>query len=184
MVINFDYDEMCAWTDYHSVVTLQLRELIDDGFFDLEDETWDFPKYSEEQHKNLCKKIVMHYYGREICVMPPSVWKMEFLRFMWEIMPKYIPLYKLLAEQPSLFGADSDYYKGRNIYSDFPQTQLNGQNGDYASSGNDTEYEKLHSMNIMDVAKKIRDYNDVDKMIIDEMEGLFSCLFTVNINGY
>ena len=109
---------------------------------------------------------------------------MEFLRTMYEIMPKYIPLYKILDESPQLLGAESDYYKARNIYSDFPQTQLNGQNGDYASSGNDTEYERIRQLNIMDIAERIKGYDDVDKLIINEIEGLFSCLFTVSINGY
>ena len=56
----FDYDGMEFRDDYHDVVTLQLRELIENGWFNLEDESWDFPKYNDEQHKLLCKKIVMH----------------------------------------------------------------------------------------------------------------------------
>ena len=180
----FDYDDMEFRDDYHDVVTLQLRELIENGWFNLEDKSWDFPKYSDEQHKLLCEKITMHYYTREISITPPAAWKMEFLRTMYEIMPKYIPLYKILDESPQLLGAESDYYKARNIYSDFPQTQLNGKNGDYASSGNDTEYERIRQLNIMDIAERIKGYDDVDKLIINEIEGLFSCLFTVNINGY
>ena len=103
---------------------------------------------------------------------------------MNEIMPKYMYLYKVLDESPSLLSADSEYYKSRNIYSDFPQTQLNGENGDYASSGNDLQFERIKQMNIMDLVERLKNYRDVDLMIIDEIEPLFSCLFTINVNAF
>ena len=93
-------------------------------------------------------------------------------------------MYKYLDEYPELLGATSEYYKSRNIYSDFPQTQLNGTNGDYASSGNDMEFERLRQMDILDLAERLRSYDDVDVLIIEEIEPLFSCLLTVNVNAY
>jgi len=103
---------------------------------------------------------------------------------MNEIMPKYMPLYEALDKYPNLFNSDSEYYKARNIYSEFPQTRLNGTNGDYASTGNDTEYERIHQMNTLDLFERLRAYKDVDAMIIEEIETLFSPFFSVSFNGF
>lgn len=172
--------------DYHAIVTVQLCELAEGGFFDLTREDWDFgPKYSAEQHANLCKKITDHYWYREIALVPPGIWKREFLRKLNEIMPKYMALYQLLDEGYNL-GSESEYYKSRNIFSDFPQTSLQGNSQDYASTGNDVEYERIKQLSPIDLYNKIKDYKyqDIDLMIINEIEPLFSCLLTVNINGY
>lgn len=184
-VVDYDFDESCDKPDYHAVNTIQLCELINADFFDLTREDWDFgPKYNKEQHAKLCDKITKHFYYREIALTPPGIWKHEFLRTMNEIMPKYIPLYKMLAEEPTLFNADSEYYKSRNIYSNFPQTQLNGTNGDYASTGTDMEFERIKQGNIIDLMEKLKTYRDVDLMVIDEIEPLFSCLYTINVNAF
>lgn len=182
-VDDFDPD----WTsvpDYHSVVTIQLCELANAGFFDLTREDWDFgPKFSPEQHKQLCEKITAHYWYREIALVPPGLWKHEFLRKLNEIMPKYMILYKN-ADDGVQMGTESEYYKSRNIFSDFPQTSLAGDNQDYASTGNDVEYERIKQLDPVELANRLVSYNDVDLMIINELESMFSCLFTVNVNGY
>ena len=125
-----------------------------------------------------------HYWFREISLVPPGVWMHEFVRRMREIMPKYIPMYKLMAESPELYGGSSEWYKGRDVFSDFPQTQLSGENQDYASSGNDREFQRIRQGDVIDTAKRLTDYNDVDLMIVDDMSPLFSCLFTVNTNSF
>lgn len=171
--------------DFHSVFSVQICELAYYGWFDLTKAAWKFgPKYSDAQHKQLCKKITDHFWYREICIMPPGLWQHEFLRTMNEIMPKYMPLYEALDKYPNLFNSDSEYYKARNIYSEFPQTRLNGTNGDYASTGNDTEYERIHQMNTLDLFERLRAYKDVDAMIIEEIETLFSPFFSVSMNGF
>lgn len=170
--------------DFHATFSIQLCELAYYGFFDLSREDWDFDKYDQEQHERLCKKIAARYWFREIALTPPGIWKHEFIRKMNEIMPKYIPLYRALDQDPTLFATNSEYYKARNIYSEFPQTQLNGTNGDYASTGNDTEYERLHQMNTLDLNERLQEYEDVDAQILDAIEVLFSPLITVSINGY
>lgn len=170
--------------DYHSVVSIQLCELIDAGFCDAKFTGWEWPKYSDEQDAQLRTKISSHYWYREIALVPPGMWKREFIRKMNEIMPKYIGLYRLTVESPELFGGHSEWYKGRNIYSDFPQTQLSGDNGDYASSGNDREFQRIQQDNIIETAKRLDGYNDVDLMIVNDMGSLFSCMFTVNTNSF
>lgn len=179
------YEHGSQWDEYHDVNTITIAELSEDGWFDLSNkEQWGFPQYSDEQHSKLCEKITAHFWLREISLVPPQVWKHEFLRKMNEIMPKYIPLYKIIAENPDGFAASSDYYKSRNIYSDFPQTQLSGANSDYASSGNDMEYERMRLGSVLDIAERLKSYQDIDLMIINEIEPLFSCMFTLNINAF
>lgn len=184
-VEHFDEDwSVSHRPDYHAIVTIQLCELIDGGFFDLSRSDWDFgPKYSPEQHTQLCRKITDHYYYREIALVPPGHWKREFLRTMNEIMPKYMPLYETI-DKGTQIGSESEYYKARNIFSDFPQTALAGDNQDYASTGNDTEYERIKYLDPIELEKRLREYNDVDRAIIDEIEPLFSCLLALNVNGY
>jgi hypothetical protein len=81
-------------------------------------------------------------------------------------------------------GTEGEYYKSRNVFSDFPQTSLVGDSQDYASTGNDVEYERIKQMDPLELEDRIKNYNDVDLAIINEIEPLFSCLFTVNINGF
>lgn len=170
--------------DFRGQYSVMLGQLADEGFFDWDDGTWDFPRYDTCQDTRLKAKIIDHFYLRELAILPLGAWKHEFLRKMREIMPKYIPLYELLDKSPQLLGAYSDYYKSRNIYSDFPQSGLNGQNGDYASTGNDMEYERIRQMDILDLAERLKSYDDIDLMIINEMDTLFCSLLTQNINAF
>ena len=84
-----DYDSVYE-PEFHSVNTLALGQLYRDGWFDLTDPSWDFPKFNNEQHERLCGKILDHYYMREIGVLPLAQWKREFLRKLNEIMPKWV----------------------------------------------------------------------------------------------
>ena len=48
----FEDDLTAEPPDFHAVMTIQICELAEAGWFDLTDSSWDFgPKYSEEQHK-------------------------------------------------------------------------------------------------------------------------------------
>ena len=170
--------------DFRGQYSVMLGQLAEENYFQWDDGTWDFPKYSDEQDAQLKAKIIDHFYLRELALMPLGAWKHEFLRKMRETMPKYIPMYELLDKSPQLLGAYSDYYKSRNIYSDFPQSGLNGQNGDYASTGNDMEYERIRQMDILDLAERLKSYDDVDLMIINEMDTLFCSLLTQNLNAF
>lgn len=177
-----DYDSVIE-PEWHSVINFSLGELYADGWFDLANESWDFPKYTDEQHKRLCDKILNHYYSRDIGILPLAAWKREFLRKMNEVMPKYIILYKKIDEQNGNYNATDEYYKSRNVVSDFPQTQLSG-NEDYASTGVDHQYERIHEGTVLDLAEKLKTYEDVDLQIVNELDSLFSCLFTVNMNAW
>ena len=174
--------------DYHSVFSIQLCELINGGWIDFDEPEWDFDSYERfdgdrEQRDRFWEKFKKRYYYREIGIIPPGQWKWEVLRKLNEIMPKYKYAYKLLDEGIDILQTYAEYGKSRNIYSDFPQTMLGG-NEDYASNGMDKQHENIYLGNWIDTMQKLKSYNDVDVMILDELETFFSVMFTVNVNGY
>lgn len=196
--------------DFHSVATISLGELLYDGVIDWNEEinswdklTWNWkrfvllstkidektkeeiPDYEKQQelYDRLCNKIEGRYFNREISLLPLGQWKREFIRTMGEIMPKYNKLYGII-DNINILQEKDKYGKRRNINSSFPQTLLNN-NSDYASSGKDAEYEEIIDGNILD---RIRTYNleykDIDVMILDDIEILFSPLLSVSVNGF
>lgn len=72
------------------------------GFNDVEnilDKSWgeifsDFPIFDEEYRAELCKKILRHYYTREICCETLGRWKLFLEVKMRNIMPYYNQLYR------------------------------------------------------------------------------------------
>jgi hypothetical protein len=176
--------------DYHSVVTIQLCELIEGGWVKWlnEDGTpnpdwaWDF--YDEEQYSRLCKKFDERFFWDEISMLPPLRWKQQLIRKLNEIMPKYKLLYKALAAGVDPLQETNKYGKSRNIFSEFPETLLNG-NSDYVSNGTDREYEDIEQGDWIAKSLQIaKEYNDVDVLILDELESMFSGLYTVSMNGW
>lgn len=187
---DYDWDPLSVygqggWKDlheYHDASSVQLGELIEVGWFNLEDkEVWHWPQYSDEQDARLRDKIVNRFWNRSLGVLPPGLWKRQFLELMAEIMPKYILMYQVLDESGNVAGHSGEWYKSRNIFSDYPQTQLSG-NSDYASTGNDTEYERIRRADVLETIDRLRDYRDVDQMILEELEQMFSCLVSVSVN--
>ncbi|MDE5995190.1 MAG: hypothetical protein K2G60_06725 [Oscillospiraceae bacterium] len=171
--------------DFHDVVTVTLGELIEGGMVDWDSPDWTFDSYNEEQRQRLCEKIENRYYFREIGILPPGRWKREFLRKLNEIMPKYKLLYAELEKGVNILQDRDEYGKARNVFSDFPATQLGGENQDYATNGTDAEFENVRDGNYLDRAEQLnKRYNDVDVMILNEMESMFSSLMTVSMNGY
>ena len=171
-------------TDYHGVVSVQFGELVEVGFIDLVADDWAYDAYSEEQRARLNEKITNRFYFREIGIVPPGRWKREFLRKLNEIMPKYKLLYKALDDGVNVLADSDEYGKSRDIFSEFPATML-GDNQDYASNGRDRQYERVRLAPTVDAFEAVRSrYADVDVMILDELEVLFSSLLTVSMSGY
>ena len=56
-----------------------------------------FPCFDESYRKVLCKKILMHYYTREICEETVGLWKLRLCTKLNEIMPYYNQLYRSAA---------------------------------------------------------------------------------------
>ena len=175
--------QMYEKPEFHATFSVQLCELIHDGWIDFSDDSWDFDSYDEEQRNRLWKKFTRRFYYREIGVIPPGRWKWELLRKLDEIMPKYKPVYKALKDGQDILQKYGSYGKSRNVYSDFPQTLLGG-NQDYASNATDREHEEIYLGDWFDKMDKIKSYDDVDVLILQELETMFSCMYSVSINGY
>jgi len=168
--------------EYHDASSVQLGELVEVGWFNIEDkEVWHWPQFDEEQDSRLRTKIVNRFWNRSLGILPPGLWKRQFIELMNEIMPKYILMYGAVSEDGNLPGHEGEWYKSRNIFSDFPQTQLGG-NSDYASTGNDTEYERIRRADILETIERLKDYRDVDTLVLDNIEQMFSCLVSVSVN--
>lgn len=170
--------------DFHAVVSITLGELIVDGWIDFDDESWKWNAYNDEQYKRMCKKIEGRFFTRELGILPASNWKRRYISFMNEIMPKYAILYSIV-QDPDFDPLQNlnEYLKERNIFSEFPQTSLGG-NQDYASNGNDREYQRVIEGDVLEKINQIRNIDDVDVMILNDLEILFSNLITVNINYF
>lgn len=169
--------------DYYSPISISLDELIECGAVDFAADDMRYDYYSETQFDTLNAKIIARFGMRDISIIPVGRWKQQFVRLMNELMPKYKLWYKIIDDDVDLLQDTNTYEKSRSIFSDFPQTQLAG-NSDYASNGTDYEREIVTDGNFLDVADRIRRYNDVDVMILDELEQLFSSLIAVNVNAY
>lgn len=77
---------------------------------------FDFPIYDKNHREELCKKILLHYYFREIGMETVGAWKVKLQSKMLEIMPYYNTLYKVLDDEFSLAKTNESYtereYKG------------------------------------------------------------------------
>ena len=68
---------------------------------------FDFPIFDEEYRSVLERKIVMHYYRREICAETVGLWKLYLETKLNEIMPYYNELYRTtLIEYNPLYDVD------------------------------------------------------------------------------
>lgn len=179
-----DYESGELQADYHAVVSVQLCELINGGWLDWNDDSWHWSAYNDEQYKRVCKKFNDRYYFREIGILPPLQWKMELLRKFNEIMPKYIPAYKALESGSNILASENRYGKHRNVFSDFPATQLKSETQDYASNATDNQYEDIVIGDWIETLNRLKDYNDIDVMILNELDSMFSTWFTVNTNAF
>lgn len=141
------------------------------GFNNIEDvlnKSWnkifsDFPIFDEQYRAELCKKILRHYYTREICCETVGRWKLFLSDKMKNIMPYYNQLYQseLLKIQPLVsvdrsvshqgYGSESKITKSNatntnssrtdgstdtwSYYSDTPQGGINGlDSNDYLTN--------------------------------------------------
>lgn len=168
--------------DFHAVVSITLGELIEGKWVDWDDESWHWDYYNLDQYNRVTTKFNNHYWDREIGVLPPGNWKREVLRKFNEIMPKYKPIYAALDNGQDILQSSNNYGKERTIFSEFPATQIATQNQDYASNANDKQYENITAGDWMEKLNQLKNYDDVDKMIIDDMDTMFSCLISVNLN--
>lgn len=178
------FEAPTGWPDYHATFSIQLCELMDANVIDFTKAPFNLHRYSDEQFERVINLLKEHYYYRELNVLPVRRWMREFNRRWNEVAPKYDYLYKALEDGASPLNILDEFDKGRDVFSEFPQTMLS-DNEDYASHGTDYEHEKVTVGDFTDASVKVRDRWDTpDKMLIDEMEPLFVHLVTANYNGY
>lgn len=173
--------------EFHNLSSVTLAELIDMGFFDWEKPLfdWSAAAYNADQYQRVCEQFVSRYYWREIGVVPPLQWAQQLThKLRNEIMPKYRPLYEITAEGLNWLADSDEYGKERTIDSGFPETMLSGSEV-YASSGSDKEYEHIRLGNMLQKYKDfVANYESIDKLVLDELECMFSGLWSSNVNGW
>lgn len=107
------------------------------------DKSWikifsDFPIFDEEYRAELCKKILRHYYTREICCETVGRWKLFLSDKMKNIMPYYNQLYQseLLKIEPLVSVNRSVSHEGKG--SESKTTSRNGTNSSNTKTGGNT----------------------------------------------
>lgn len=169
----------------HAVYTVELCELMQSGAFDWSrpELDWHEAAYSDEQYKRFCAYFEQRFMFREISMLPPLQWFVALKRMLvFELMPKYRPLYAQVADGIAPLG-ENEYYKERHISSAYPETMLSG-NSDYISSGEDREYERVKVNNAAEALEAYRNgYRSVDAALADELEVLFVSMYTTYVNG-
>lgn len=117
--------------------------------------TFDFPIFDESYRKELCVKILRHYWTREIGQETYGAWKIRLETKLCDIMPYYNQLYKseLLEFNPmfdvdltrssdrtnkgNVTGTDTGESKTTDLFSDTPQNGLRDvESGEYLTSAN------------------------------------------------
>lgn len=193
-IYNFDdlsidvdaFDNYTGRDRWNAVYTIQLGELMELGVFDWKrpELDWSAAKYDDEQYSRLCSYFVDRFYYREISIEPFKVWA-NFLKrkLVYELMPKYKPLYERVSEGINPLSNENEYYKNRTVESAYPETLLS-ENADYITDGKDEEFQRIKEGNFVDSMQNYADkYRSVDEMILDELEILFIGLYTANVNA-
>ena len=187
---EFDKDAMEGYTGrkiYKAVYTITLAELQDAGLFSWDKDylQWQSFAYDNEQYERVCAYFLERFKYREISMKPFIVWCNYLMRkIKYELMPKYKPLYAAYAKGLDPLASSDEIYKERKVNSKYPQTLLSG-NSDYATEGDDTEYERIR---YDDAIGKLQQFSEgfhaVDEMLLDELECMFIGLYNANTNTW
>lgn len=187
---DFKPDELLEYVGesyWNAIYTVQLGELIEKGVFDWtrEELDWSSAAYSTDQYTRVCDYFIERFRYREISIEPFLQWaNMLKRKLVFELMPKYTPLYERVAEGINPLQDSDEYFKRRIIGSEYPETLLSA-NSDYASTGEDLEHEKLIEGNIAESIDEFKTlYKGVDEMLLDELEIMFVGLYTMNANVF
>ena len=188
IVEDFDdfIDDYTGIPEWHSVYTICLGELMQTGVFDWSrpELAWADAAYDADQYARVCAYFEKRFYWREISLLPVLQWmNMLQYRLVYELMPKYRPMYERLAQGFAPLGIEDEYYKRRTINSAYPETMLSG-NSDYISDGTDEEWERIKEGATVDRYNAyVLEFQAIDKALLDECENLFTCMYTTNTNG-
>lgn len=171
--------------DWFAVMTIQLGELIENEVFDWQSDLldWSEAAVDEAQYERICAYFVQRFYWREISLEPYFEWAQMLKRkLVYELMPKYKPLYERIAQGINPLSEKDEYYKSRKIGSAYPETLLS-KNSDYITDGTDEEFERITEGAMV---SRYNDYIDqfksVDEALLDELECMFISMYTLNAN--
>ena len=88
--VRFICEQMAGYSE--SQGGKNVEQVLNNSWNKIFDNSWSI--FDEKYRKMLCKKILKHYYTREICVESAGLWIMWLNRRMSEIMPYYNQLYE------------------------------------------------------------------------------------------
>ena len=182
-----EWDDFTGYFDqWNAVYTVQLGELVDKGLFKWSDDilNWSDAAYDEEQYSRVCAYFIERFYYREISIEPYAEWaRILHYKIVYELMPKYKPLYERVSDGINPLADSNEYYKNRTIQSAYPETLLS-ENADYITDGKDEEFQRIKESNFTDASSNYYDnYRTVDKALLDELETMFISMYTLNINS-
>ena len=171
----------------HAVYTIQLGDLVESGVFDwnMKILDWSDSAYNYEQYTRVCAYFLDRFEFREISLVPFYEWAKRLrYKLVYELMPKYKPLYDAFESGINPLADFDEYYKEREITSAYPETMLSG-NSDYASDGKDIENERIRLGDITEKEQQyIESFRAIDTALLDELECMFVCMYTSNVNGF
>lgn len=180
-------DEWTGHDQWNAVYTITIGELIDCGLFDWKrpELDWSSAAFNEDQYDRVCSYFIERFYFREISLEPFWEWaKILKRKLVFELMPKYSPLYELVANdgvQP--LSIENEYYKNRTIQSSYPETLLS-KNSDYITDGRDEEYQHIKEGPFVDAYVNFAEkYKAVDELLLNDLETMFVCMYTANVNA-
>lgn len=147
-----------------------------DGIENVLNDSWrkifdfDFPIFDEAYRPVLCKKILKHYYTREIGFETVGLWKLKLNMLLNEIMPYYNKLYdsELLKFNPFY---DADYTKDHEGSDDGEGSETGshtGTVGDAGTHGGTVGDAGTHTGTIRDQGSKEGNIDDVGNVQLSE----------------
>ena len=120
-----------------------VQEIIDNSWDKIF--SFDFPIFDENYREGLCKKIIKHYYTREIAEETYGLWKLRLDARMNEIMPYFNKLYEseLIAIEPLVnyrMNKSGNGSKGGTdgITDNGSESVMGNVNGSKVKTGNET----------------------------------------------
>lgn len=178
--------------DYHAAYSIQVCELVNDGFDVFGDEGWneiDWPSDADptswlsRTRDRLQAKLLRKYWFAEIDPRVPGIWRYDLTTRMQLVMPKYRQVYESIASGLNPLAASDTYQKNRRVYSDYPAAQLDNETRDYASTADDYEGERVELGDVIERMGRLRTYNDVDTAVLAELECCFCQILTFTTGG-
>jgi len=186
---QIDVDGMLDYTGddvWNAVYTVQLGELVEHDVFNWSSPLldWSEAAYDADQYNRVCDYFVQRFMFREISIEPFYEWAVMLRRkIVFELMPKYRPLYQHTAQGMNPFADSDEYYKNRTIQSAYPETLLS-ENADYITDGKDEEFEReKESRTAEKYLYFAQEFKPIDEMMLSELESMFISLYTANVNA-